>query len=305
MATATQALKLEVSIVEALLSRNRTSHGCTIYHRRLQMVLQCIRKCNLLDFASRLKQQVHKNSKKGRQQSTEEKNEELEYLTSTLSDTFPELISRIEHAAKALFAEIGRGFFLPYCTVAASAIARIRILTLQMGQESIIEMHKIGIDLTHCLQAYSVEEDAVKQKSATTSHFKLLAKSLGIAWQRTPGIFGEDNLTQSSDTQEEVKSPGNPGENAIQDTPVLPAQNDDKWLQEDMGLHVGMDRKNPVLAAQSERVDHNMEIMIDTKTALSKKKKRKANNTNSADLLQSKKSKTKKKKDFFDELFGG
>lgn len=303
MSTTTQALKLEVSIVEALLSRNCSSHGRTIYHRRLQMVLQCIRKCNLLDFASRLKRQLHENSKKDRERSTREKNEELEYLTSTLSDTFPELVSRIEHAAKALFAEIGRGFFLPYCTVAASAIARIRILILQMGQESIIEMHKIGIDLSNCLQAYSVDEDAVKQKSATTSHFKLLAKSLGVVWESRQDISREDNLTQSSDTQE-LASPRAPGENAIQDTPALAVQIHDESFHEDLGLHVGMDRKNPVLAAQSERVDHNMEIMMDTKLALSKKKKRKASNSNNATPLKSKKSKTKKK-DFFDELFGG
>jgi Domain of unknown function (DUF4477) len=151
MSSATDALKLEISIVEALLSRNRCSHGRTLYYKRLQMVVQCIRRCSLLDFASRLKRQLQDRSKTDREYESGEHQEDLDYLTITLSATFPELVSRIEHAAKALFTEIGRGFFLPYCTVAVAALARIRILVLQMGHEGIAEMHNLGVDLAHSL----------------------------------------------------------------------------------------------------------------------------------------------------------
>lgn len=299
MSSATEALKLEISIVEALLSRKRASHGRTIYYKRMKMVMQCIRKCSLLDFASRLKGQMQDSAKIHQESNSIKRQEELEYLTLTLSNTFPELVSRIEHAAKALFTEIGRGFFLPYCTVAVAALARIRILVLQMGHEGIAEMHKVGIDLAHRLPEYAVENERDKQASVDTHHLKLLYKSLGIAWKEKNAAIVDD-LSKTIDTKE--TPPSGPNEEV----------NGDGSDPEDVGLHVGLDRKSAVVAAQSERVDHNLEIMMRTKTALSKVKnerKRKLDKVEGLKGLEAgkgtKKEKKKKKKDFFDDLFDG
>jgi hypothetical protein len=291
MSTITEALKLEVSIVEALLNRNRTSHGRTLYYKRMQMVMQCIRKCSLLEFVARLEQRMKQSLKKDREWTAGEGDDECDYLTATLSTTFPQLISRIEHAAKAFFVELGRAFFLPYCTVAVAALARIRILVQRMGQESIVEMHKLGVDLTDRLQEYVAEEEGETKSAADTHQLKLLAKSLGVAWK-------DNGFTQKNEPKEEMSQTApddvEPDQPVVQDDP------------EDIGLHVGLDRKNPVVAEQSERVDHNLQILMDTKKALSmKKKKRKLEGDGGDKKEKTKQSKTKKKKkDFFDDLFG-
>jgi hypothetical protein len=301
MSSATDALKLEISIVEALLSRNRASHGRTIYYKRMQMVMQCIRKCCLLDFASRLKRQMHDTAKMDQESNSGDRLEELEYLALTLSTTFPELVSRIEHAAKALFTEIGRGFFLPYCTVAVAALARIRILVLQMGHEGIAEMPKVGIDLAHRLPEYAVEDDCNKQASVDKHQLKLLYKSLGIAWKDMNGTISGDLSTTSGTRERKPPLSANDEVNCDGSDP------------EDVGLHVGMDRKNAVVAAQSERADHNFEVMMHTKIALSKVKKERKRKFDKFDRLKGlemgkgtkKEKKQKKKKDFFDDLFDG
>ena len=51
----------------------------------------------------------------------------------------PECLSRLEYAAQALFAEMVRGFFLPFCTVAVAAISRVRTLLLRLGKFALLE----------------------------------------------------------------------------------------------------------------------------------------------------------------------
>lgn len=59
--------------------------------------------------------------------------DELKLLISFWTRNMPEILSRIQHASKALFIEVSRGFFLPFCTVALSALARIRSLVMEIG----------------------------------------------------------------------------------------------------------------------------------------------------------------------------
>jgi len=58
-----------------------------------------------------------------------------EFDPSVLLERFREALSRLEYASDALFPEIARGFFLPFCTVAVAAIARIRALLLRLASE--------------------------------------------------------------------------------------------------------------------------------------------------------------------------
>ena len=51
--------------------------------------------------------------------------------------------SRIQHASSALFIEISRGYFLPFCTVALAALARIRMVLRRIGRLGVtfVQLH--------------------------------------------------------------------------------------------------------------------------------------------------------------------
>jgi len=60
--------------------------------------------------------------------------ERLDVLRKSIVVGLPECLSRLEFAAEPLFAEISRGYFLPFCTVAVGVISRIRTLLLRLGR---------------------------------------------------------------------------------------------------------------------------------------------------------------------------
>jgi hypothetical protein len=269
----------------------------------MQMVIQCIRKCTLLEFSARLEQHIKKGSKKDREWSVagDATDIEQDYLKVTLSTTFPQLISRIEHAAKALFAEIGRSFFLPYCAVAAAALARIRVLVQRLGQEGIMEMHKVGVDLTDKLKDYVADsegnEEAQSKSTSQSVHLKLLVKSLGISRKESGDQKAQNSahVDESSGLELDDEEPKQPQQKVDHPVEVELDQ------EEDLGLHVGLDQKNPVVADQPERVDHNLAFVMETKKAVQKQKRKRGG----AEAGKPKKSKKKKKKDVFDDIFGG
>ena len=97
-----EVLELDIKILELVLKRNEAAHRRAQYHRRCCMVVKCLRKNN--------------NKRDDR-------------------DHLGECLSRIQHAAIALFAETSRGYFLPFCTVALSCLARIRVLLMRIGRQ--------------------------------------------------------------------------------------------------------------------------------------------------------------------------
>ena len=58
-----------------------------------------------------------------------------------------EIISRIHHAAKMLFAEVSRGFFLPFCSVALASIARIRAMLMEIGRLCLSHLYNVQNEL--------------------------------------------------------------------------------------------------------------------------------------------------------------
>ena len=58
-----------------------------------------------------------------------------------------EIISRIHHAAKMLFVEVSRGFFLPFCSVALASIARIRAMLMEIGRLCLSHLYDIQNEL--------------------------------------------------------------------------------------------------------------------------------------------------------------
>mmetsp|Transcript_21777 Transcript_21777/g.33069 ORF Transcript_21777/g.33069 Transcript_21777/m.33069 type:complete len:286 (+) Transcript_21777:2-859(+) len=279
-----QALNLDISILEALVTRNRTNHGRTIYYKRMKMVLQSCQRCKLLEFAHILRRCIQQFTKKdARWASDGDCESQRQYLKLTLCTSFPELLSRIEYAASAFFTEIERGFFLNYCTVAVAALARIRVLVNHLGREGIMEVHKIGLDLSSMMDIYA---PADKPRSDGEYNLKLLLKSLGIS---SPMIFrNTSNLTKETvqiKRMDKVQIKGG---------------------LEDIGQQVGPDRKNPVLTNEPAVVDHNLKI-VKTKMARKKeetRKEKKRKNDNYGKVRKSKVKKESLKRDVFDDIFG-
>mgnify|MGYP005846443759 CR=1 FL=1 len=183
-----EALQLEITILEALLKRNRSSQGRTKYYQRCSMVLRAILRTQLMELkpttqalkdslaaAANVPQISHNKRRRQRQQSNsggdadqhwdwkslqkeettlgnkcndtdileKEQRDTIQFIGKTIHQDFPEILSRIEYASQALFWEIARGFFLPFCTVAVGALARIRVLVMRLGHLVVEDMQEI------------------------------------------------------------------------------------------------------------------------------------------------------------------
>lgn len=77
--------------------------------------------------------------------------EELKALIAFWTRNIPEILSRIQHASKSLFVEVSRGFFLPFCTVALSALARIRSLLMEIGLRGLTSMRGLSDEVLQIL----------------------------------------------------------------------------------------------------------------------------------------------------------
>jgi hypothetical protein len=66
--------------------------------------------------------------------------EEFRDLVRIFTQDIQQVLSRIVHASRALYWEVSRGFFLPFCTVALSALARIRVMVLYLGRVALTQL---------------------------------------------------------------------------------------------------------------------------------------------------------------------
>ena len=73
---------------------------------------------------------------------------ELSDLVKVYTLGIQEIISRIYHASTPLFLEISRGFFVPFCTVALSSLARIRSMIIEIGKIGLTNIQQIQLELT-------------------------------------------------------------------------------------------------------------------------------------------------------------
>lgn len=171
------ALILDASILHQILQRNRQQHFRAQYYRRLNMVLLAIKRYNLLELGDLIctLQKEHEGrvsvlerykgvrKRKAGSRDKDAKIEEEEWTLSkvhkeqatTLSISFlinikklhevltlhlPEILSRILHAASALFTELSRGYFVPLCTSCLATISRIRVILLQWGRQGVARL---------------------------------------------------------------------------------------------------------------------------------------------------------------------
>mmetsp|Transcript_19441 Transcript_19441/g.22421 ORF Transcript_19441/g.22421 Transcript_19441/m.22421 type:complete len:479 (+) Transcript_19441:40-1476(+) len=205
-----EGLSYDVSILHALLKRHRSSHGRTIYFRRMNMTLKCLKrqqKMIMVENVYRVKelqkninqyhQELNRKKKLRQRHGTEEEEEwclqpshnnktaaaaattkttrtvskfsilvdELQKLILVWTQHIPEILSRIRHSSLALIKEVSRGFFLPFCTVALGALARIR--SIVMG---IVGLR--GLTILYNLQSELSSDNILKKELSTDDNNK-------------------------------------------------------------------------------------------------------------------------------------
>jgi hypothetical protein len=125
--------------------------------------------------------------------------ERVEDLAKRTCTGITECLSRLEYAAEACFTEIGRGFFLPFLTVAVGCAARIRTLLLRLqsylavqfqtalGEEFPLwsfcndEMKKLRKGIVDMIEAIGSTPDASPPKVSTRAQLTVASLiSLGI-----------------------------------------------------------------------------------------------------------------------------
>jgi hypothetical protein len=156
-----QALSLDIFVLESLLKRHKNSHGRTRYFRHLAMTLQSLQTYqvvelemelhNLSENLSTYTKTTKKKQKKGPWELKSSRDpeqlslqQEFSSLQTKLTKQLPEISSRILHASQSMYTEVTRGFFLPFCTVALGALARIFTLIHKLGRMGISQLHDLA-----------------------------------------------------------------------------------------------------------------------------------------------------------------
>lgn len=327
-----EALSLEMSILQALLQRNRCSHGRTLYYKRLSMALRALQRLLEKDQAletrlTRLQEQQQTKQTRKRQEEwtlleLEQGNpDEVALLEQAWSDwqmsltvNLSQVVSRIQHAAEALWVEVARGFFLPWCTVALGALGRLRVLLQTQGR---------------AVRAAALNAQCLKV--APRGHFPLDAKALAVFDEPCSGEQRNRTSVEREMWTSLGRMPPPTAENRVESSlPLLPCDDDDDDdketpptakrvataaalpIDDDVGETV--EWKNTVPASNNERgmreePDRNAQVLagFQTKERKSLAQKRKVDPKEETTGIKKKKKKTKKKKkkkDVFDEIFG-
>jgi hypothetical protein len=196
------ALELEVNVLSLLLRRNQCSHRRSKPFQHASMALRCLLLLKSTDdtandhqppslqlfsasngLLTRAEDAVNRRRVKRRRQQVfwelasstdqDEDGQELQGLTSLHGSivralqlsNIQELFSRIDSAAAYLWAEIARGFFLPFMTVAVASLARIRILVVQLFLHVTDAVLPQAFGLLRELGLNDDDDDAMQQQS--------------------------------------------------------------------------------------------------------------------------------------------
>ncbi|KAL3944632.1 MAG: hypothetical protein SGBAC_001292 [Bacillariaceae sp.] len=241
-------------------------------------------------------------------------------LLQTVHEGFPEVISRIVHASKALMTEIQRGFFLPFCTVALAALARISCLHKRIGNWAISESQELFPQDGSIQKAVKLflEKRASDDELERKFDYEALLASIGIASNKrfSTSRLEMDETSQDSENDDKAKVSRQQleldNENDIGESLVsMSATTTTKMTTEKRSRP----KKKKIPA--SSVVDQNARMMDRLKTGDTTSKGKKKPSAKRKDPSPSggpsggddkkskkKKKKTKKKgKDFFDSLF--
>jgi hypothetical protein len=351
-----EALALEVSILDALLRRNRCSHQRTKYFQRLSMAFRALQKYTVLDSYNELTTLQEEVTEKGKQykkkrkleqvfwdiQTTSKNNEKeeeisqlmtrLELLGTNIIQGFPECVSRLECAAQGLFAEMARGFFLPFCTVAVGAVARIRSLLLRLGRHALQNclptlqlewksllpdsesaLNQGGLNLwgqdtdafeqaRAILTALSDPVDFSSRSKAERTQAMLLSLGLSVPKTRNGGEVSAPSEKDETALEAEIPAVREEQSAKISDVMVDVGESvHGEELLDDAFLNRPSNSIDDLgfTSSRAGDVDRNSEVVHTLKAGKKSKQPKRA----SSDSTAKKKKKQKKKGDFFDDLF--
>ena len=319
------ALILDRSILFSMLQRNRCAHGRTLYFQRMEMVLKALSRSRIetlnerMAAAKRLQQKTKRERLEWTMESLAKKDPymtEMEEISDVLTIRLPDIISRIEFAASALFYELGRGFFMPFNTIAIGSLARIRIVVMKLGRQGLVNFKsmiadsefKIDVDLENAMAAF-VEIEAEKGDDAKHA---VLLKKLGIASsQSTDGkVVSESNFESNQEGNEDIH--GSSGEIIIMGRKETIIKSESNLSQNnptsDFGASLDFDEaeSSSNSVTRTTRPKSAAKDFIDTNQTILEKLRRKRIKKEES-LMKStapKKKKKKTTKDVFDEIFG-
>jgi hypothetical protein len=324
-----EALKLDVSILEALLRRNRCSHAKAKYFQRTSMALRAILRSNVIDLMPAItewkKQHLllmnDKNNPKKRQRTDGsvlfwDKNslqKELDdpsipaQIQVTLRKDLPEILSRIEFASQPLFLEICRGYFLPFCTICLAALARIRTVLMRMAHQVMNVLESVegnvqvatllkDMDMT-ALRAQFTEPANIRKEASS----ELKPKPEG-AQNTRPIMELDDETAKEAHAAIQAEAKGNNDDDDIGQAVLSIDASDEPTAA------FGGDKSKALIASGTIEGKTSAK---DKDTRAKKRKKdgeqltlKKQKKRSSKDALNSKKeTKGRQNKDFFDDLF--
>ncbi len=263
-------LEFDRKILELVLKRNEAAHRRALYHRRCCMVLQCLRK----------------------------------------RGTLVECLSRIQHAATALLAEISRGYFLPVCTVALACLARIRVILMRIGRTTtthhhyFMEMTESEFDRTLAKRQKEYLFRQVFPSDVEFQSLELLSSRMNL---QTPQTNTGMNTIQTDTTINNNTVDTNDDNDAEDDNngPILstnPNHHDDIGQNITDIIEIQNSHDNDDTNSQ---VDENMKrvLQLQKQKQEKKSKKKKKRKKNDSDKKSSKKQKVQK--DIIDDIFDG
>lgn len=110
-------------------------------------------------------------------------------FAARVNEYFCQSISRLEYASTMLFVEIARGFFLPFCTVAVAAVARVRTL-----------LRRLCLNLTNCLLelADDIKKDLSTLENSKNVHLTSLWTPAQVTTFQKQGLWLQPLLDSDS-----------------------------------------------------------------------------------------------------------
>jgi len=303
------ALALDRSILLSMLRRNWCAHGRTRYFQRMEMVLKALNKSRVESLTERLgtlrSQTLFKKKRKQEEWTLENLSKEdsevieMKEILDLLIVRLPAVISRIEAAASALFYELGRGFFMPFNTIAIGAIARIRVILIKIGRQGLVDLQivmadskvNMDVDWEKAMQLFVEPETGVHVVTSNTHKTQL--KNLGIKEFKSKGI------EKVSDVQEEFAPDTSPEMNKGARAKARNLAMDD--LGESLDFH-----ENESSTSTATQLNNRANETIDKNQEIQESLKRKRNDKEGIAKKTKHKGKAKirLKKDIFDEIFG-
>lgn len=323
-----QALSLDSLVLESLLKRHRNSHGRTLYFRRMSMVVQAMRRWQPLSLEEELhalqKERIKKDRRGEWSLKKDKHQDRVDALINKVCHGFPEILSRSLHASEALFTEVTRGFFLPFCTVALGALARICSILKRLGQSAISQLQDmtevtIPLEIMQKGMETFLESSAMEKSESPNDQYESLLAGLGIHLRKAgkKGV-AEQNRTQHAthirDGSDMKKQP------PVATSPVAVPNAPEVEEEIDIGESVAsasmwVESKSETTSTSNRQmdsvVDQNLAVVESLKQQGTKKKSNKRKESSSSTIKSTAEKATKKKKkkkkskkgDFFDSLF--